>query len=245
MDIYLPENDSSVARPTIVFFHGGAFFFDNKESPSIVKWCESFASRGYVAVSVNYRLELRLGKMKMMEVENNAISDAMAAILFLKEKREVYSIDIENLFLAGTSAGAMIALQIPFVCQQCGCTVRAVANMWGAMPDTSRILRNYPPVISFHGGSDTTVPADYNYSFYNKRMVGLLSKWLTNKKYGSIPIHQKLNELKIRNQFYYFPSLKHKLHWDKRHKKENEYFYFIDDKITSFFLESMKVDDCH
>ena len=49
MDLYLPEKNFSGGYPTILFFHGGAFLFDNKESHSIVRWCERFASRSYIS----------------------------------------------------------------------------------------------------------------------------------------------------------------------------------------------------
>ena len=239
MDIYRPISRISEKCPTILFFHGGAFFFDSKESHSIVKWCRRFAARGYVAVSVNYRLSIRLGKEAMREEEQDAIFDAFSAINFLVTNKDIYSIDVDNLYLAGTSAGAMIALQVPFSCQQQGFSIRAVASMWGSVPDTNLFSSTYPSLIIFHGGKDKTVPPDYNCYFYNLDYFGWLSKYFIDKKYGSIPIHRKLRELGVDSRFYFFPSLKHKLHWDKRRRTENEYFYFIDECIASFFLEKM------
>ena len=243
MDIYRPVPQNSGKCPTILFFHGGAFFFDSKKSHSIVEWCKRFAARGYVAVSVNYRLSSSFGKKAMREAEQDAISDAISAINFLVANEDNYSIDVDNLYLAGTSAGAMISLQTALSCQQQGFTIRAVANMWGCVPDTSLFTPIYPSLISFHGGKDNTVPPNYNCSFYNLDYFGWLSKYFVDKKYGSIPIHQKLREIGVDSRFYYFPLLKHKLHWDKRRRTENEYFYFIDEHIASFFLEKMSKTD--
>lgn len=240
MDIYKPVDGSGETHPTILFFHGGAFFFDSKESPSIVKWCKRFAARGYVTVSINYRMAWPMGKELMRETEHCAVEDAISAVRFLVSHKKTFAVDADNIYLAGTSAGSMMALQVPLYCPQQDFTIRAIANMWGAVPDTTLLTSKYPPLISFHGGCDVTVPPDYNSPFYNVGASGMLSKMMADKKYGSIPIHQKLNEEGVKGKLFYFPTLKHKLHWDKQLGKENKYFYFIDEKIAAFFLEEMK-----
>lgn len=243
MDIYRPKEDSIMYHPTILFFHGGGFFFDNKESHSIVKWCKRFAARGYNAVAVNYRLSMRLSKEEMKEAEELAISDAFSAIRFLVIHKDKYQIDVDNLFLAGTSAGAMISLQLPLIYPQQDFTIRAIAEMWGAVPDTNLFTSDYPSLISFHGGNDGIVSPYYDCSFHKWNYLGWLSKHFVDKKYGSIPIYHKLGRLGVDNRLYFFPLLKHKLHWDMKRRTENEYFYFIDERIADFFLEKMVRND--
>ena len=57
MDIYQPTSDTVTARPAIVWVHGGSFCCGNKSSPEIVDKASVFAKKGYVTVSIDYRLE--------------------------------------------------------------------------------------------------------------------------------------------------------------------------------------------
>ena len=56
MDIYTPDGDTEINRPLILFMHGGSFYGGNKTDADCEDFCESFAKRGYVTASVNYRL---------------------------------------------------------------------------------------------------------------------------------------------------------------------------------------------
>ena len=56
MDIYTPNEDTVINRPVVIYIHGGGFTMGNKNSVDCVDFCESFAKKGYVAVSMNYRL---------------------------------------------------------------------------------------------------------------------------------------------------------------------------------------------
>ena len=56
IDIYTPDGDTEINRPLILFMHGGSFYGGNKTDTDCEDFCESFAKRGYVTASVNYRL---------------------------------------------------------------------------------------------------------------------------------------------------------------------------------------------
>ena len=56
MDVYTPVGDVCQNRPLLVFAHGGAFVGGSKNNSLAESICESFAKRGYVAASINYRL---------------------------------------------------------------------------------------------------------------------------------------------------------------------------------------------
>jgi len=60
MDIYEPVGDTLTSRPVIIFAHTGAFFSGNNELDDVVDLSISAAKRGYVAVSINYRLGLNV-----------------------------------------------------------------------------------------------------------------------------------------------------------------------------------------
>ncbi len=56
LDLYTPTGDTATGRPAIVFVHGGGFIGGTKSSGPAVTWARTFAERGYVTVSINYRL---------------------------------------------------------------------------------------------------------------------------------------------------------------------------------------------
>ena len=65
MDIYQPPaSDTETSRPTFIYIHTGNFLpplynggiTGDKIDSSAVNVCKQMAKRGYVAVSINYRL---------------------------------------------------------------------------------------------------------------------------------------------------------------------------------------------
>ncbi len=64
MDIYEPEGDSAIARPVVIFAHLGDFLppivntspYGFKTDSALVEICTRLAKRGFVAVSIDYRL---------------------------------------------------------------------------------------------------------------------------------------------------------------------------------------------
>ena len=60
MDIYEPAGDTITNRPVIIFIHSGAFFTGNNEADDVVALSIASAKRGYVAVSISYRLGLNV-----------------------------------------------------------------------------------------------------------------------------------------------------------------------------------------
>jgi carboxylesterase type B len=56
MDIYKPVGDTMTYRPLMVFQFGGGFLIGDKLLPPAPAYCSYWAERGYVAVSIDYRL---------------------------------------------------------------------------------------------------------------------------------------------------------------------------------------------
>src|SRR5690606_31472869 len=76
-------------------------------------------------------------------------------------------------------------------------TIKAVANMWGAVSDLNIIDPDEKiPVLSIHGTDDDIVPFEYDFPFRNSLM---LNRMIMDKMYGSKLIHDKLNSLGISN----------------------------------------------
>ena len=178
LDLFVPEDGARSSRPLLVTFHGGAFQNGDKRDSSLVEWCRYFASLGYVVSSVDYRQGYRRNEKDTDEAMFRALKDANAAVRFLL-KRDSLLIHSDRIFAAGADAGAITAMNLAFMREENmpvvmteqgdslvvtrqqllrGFDVRAVANLWGAVPDTA-ILRNAKiPVISFQSKEDTEIP---------------------------------------------------------------------------------------
>ena len=122
MDVYTPDGDSYTERPLIIFAHGGSFWSGNKTNPMMVALCESFAKRGYVAASIQYRLTSiwnLTDSMHMLQTVMNGISDAKAAIRYFRKDAaingNVFGIDPNQIYIGGYSAGAILAVNLAYI----------------------------------------------------------------------------------------------------------------------------------
>lgn len=118
MDVYVPDDEGDHMRPLLVMIHEGAFFAGDKADEAMLRWCEKFGACGYVAVSVNYRLGFNLFSTTVSEAAWSAMQDVNAAIRYLLAHKVTYKIDPERIFLAGCSAGAIVALNTAFLTDQ-------------------------------------------------------------------------------------------------------------------------------
>ncbi len=191
MDIYAPSDEGNHLRPLLVMIHEGAFFAGDKADDASRLWCEKFAACGYVAVSVNYRLGFNLITITVPEAAYCAMQDVNAAIRYMLAHQVNYKIDPDNIFLAGCSAGAILALNTAYmndlnlpesmreVAQELGPLsavpvspsydkpfgIRAVGNMWGAILSPEEMKSSTASIISFHSKYDPIVPFGRGYPF--------------------------------------------------------------------------------
>src|SRR5690606_38470336 len=108
---------SDLNRPLIVFMHGGGFSGGTRNNESIVKFAQEAARKGYVAVSISYRLT-RKGKRYncdfsasgKIETFKEAAEDFLDAVKFLVDHKDEYQIDSESIIAGGSSAGAEAVL---------------------------------------------------------------------------------------------------------------------------------------
>jgi acetyl esterase/lipase len=117
LHLFLPDSTIGIAkRPTYVYFHGGAW---TEGKPD---WgfsaCESRAKSGWVAASVEYRINDRHGTLPF-----DAVMDAKSAIRWLREHAAEYNIDVNRIVATGNSAGGHLVL----------CT--ALADKWNDNSD--------------------------------------------------------------------------------------------------------------
>lgn len=101
-DIYLPEGVGPF--PVIVLVHGGGFAFCDKRDWHLYPGFYGL-QEGFALISVNYRM---LPEIKRMD----PIDDLTLALEFIKKNAETYNIDLNNIFLYGTSAGGNLVSQV-------------------------------------------------------------------------------------------------------------------------------------
>lgn len=101
MDIYFPNEPSTKPYPAIVYFHGGAFMKGTKGDDALEPMLRA-TSRGYVVVSVDYRLsgEARFPAM---------VYDGKTAIRYLRANANQLGIDPQKIAVWGPSSGGWLA----------------------------------------------------------------------------------------------------------------------------------------
>lgn len=115
LDVYLPHGDTATNRHLIIWAHGGAFFEGTKNDNDIQYLCTSFAKRGYVCASINYRLVgsvlLLYDSLVALDEIVKADDDMKSSIRFFRKNFSLgntYGIDTSYIFGAGSSAGAIM-----------------------------------------------------------------------------------------------------------------------------------------
>ena len=116
MDIYYPKEPvGQMRRPLLLLIHGGAFYNGDKQDHGYPQMGHHFAERGYVVASVNYRLGFKPLAPDVDRAGYRALQDAHGAVCYLIENADEFGIDTTNIFAAGTSAGAITALNLAFM----------------------------------------------------------------------------------------------------------------------------------
>jgi len=102
-----------------VWVHGGSFCCGSKTSPELVEEANAFARKGYVNVSIDYRLVPNgcapgadLGRC--ITAIGQAREDAQTAVRFLRSQAANFRIDPDRIAIGGTSAGAITALNVGY-----------------------------------------------------------------------------------------------------------------------------------
>ncbi len=116
MDIYYPKEPMMQSRrPLLLLIHGGAFYNGDKQDAGYPEMGRHFAERGYVVASINYRLGFKPLAPDVDRAGYRAVQDAHAAVCYLIGNASEFGIDTSRIFVAGTSAGAITALNLAFM----------------------------------------------------------------------------------------------------------------------------------
>ncbi|MBN2662390.1 MAG: right-handed parallel beta-helix repeat-containing protein [Bacteroidales bacterium] len=113
MDIYFPKNDNLTNRPAIIFAHGGGFAEGNRKVNDMMAFCDSFARKGYVTVTIDYRQGVEVidnADLHYVRAAYRGLQDGRSAIRYLRANAAVYGIDPDKIYWVGNSAGSFIGL---------------------------------------------------------------------------------------------------------------------------------------
>jgi PKD repeat protein len=113
MDIYSPTGDTHNQRAAIIFAHSGGFFNGSRGHDDIVALCDSFARKGYVTATIDYRKgfwPLSDAELHGTRAVYRGIQDGRTAVRYLRANAAALGIDTNYVYLAGSSAGGFIAL---------------------------------------------------------------------------------------------------------------------------------------
>ena len=116
IEVFSPEDHDPAAKktPGIILFHGGNWTDGSPAEFHDV--CRSFAGRGLVAATVDYRMLLPHGPEKDKDPETGltrkqvCVRDAKSAIRWFKEYADALGVDPKRVIAGGCSAGGHIAV---------------------------------------------------------------------------------------------------------------------------------------
>ncbi|NLD78268.1 MAG: carboxylesterase family protein, partial [Acidimicrobiales bacterium] len=153
LDIYEPVGDTAEVRPAIVFMFGGWFMFGNKDQ--LADLARDAARRGFVGVTIDYRIRPGMSFDQLIDAANDAYDDALAAIEWLKQNAEQYRIDPETIVATGYSAGGVLAYNLAYLPPERGPATSPVAAAIGmaGVPFAGPSAGD-PPVLGLHAVDD-------------------------------------------------------------------------------------------
>jgi para-nitrobenzyl esterase len=231
LDFYAPTGDTATKRPLIIWTHGGSFLGGSKTDPDMVALSNAFAKKGYVCASIDYRTGFfPIDSANSVKAVMRAVQDLRASVrFFYKDQAEninTYKIDTNNIFVGGSSAGAITALHLAYLDRSCeingyvpqgvlstlgglegnsgnpcySSKVNGVINLCGALAQYGWLENGDLPLCSLHGTTDGTVK-------YNRGIVnpGVALMYLD----GSRMLHEQAQAVGVPTNFYTFHGAGH------------------------------------
>ncbi|MBX3285639.1 MAG: alpha/beta hydrolase [Actinobacteria bacterium] len=172
LDVYRPVGDTLATRPAIIWIHGGGFRMGDRSNMGAI--AAEWAQKGYVTVSISYRLDSRGpcqalgngGAARCAKAIDAAQADALTSVAWLRARAKVFGVDPTRIAVGGSSAGAITAVNVAQRANPGGgpvpahVKVRAAIAMSGCQFDRASIDRNDAPISFLASGKDPLVNFD-------------------------------------------------------------------------------------
>jgi acetyl esterase len=159
-------------QPAVLLFHGGSWV---KGSPSqLFKICANLAEKGFTAFSAEYRL---VGTTA--DTIDDCVADVRTVYKWVEAHANELEIDASRLFVGGASAGGHLALCLitlpiegaihspkgfigynPVVTTTAERFAKIFKDIVHEYDPLYHLSTSMPPMLIFHGGSDTVVPIE-------------------------------------------------------------------------------------
>jgi acetyl esterase/lipase len=108
LDLFRPRAETATPRPGIVFIHGGGWRSGDKRAGTFLNGAIEYARKGYVTITVNYRLT---GEASFPA----CIEDVKCAVRWLRAHAGQYQLDPGRIGGYGNSAGAHLVAMLGLV----------------------------------------------------------------------------------------------------------------------------------
>ncbi len=113
LDLAMPKAKGDKPRAAIVFVHGGGWRSGDKRRGIFLRGALDYASKGYVCITVNYRLTGHASFPACVE-------DVKTAVRWLRAHAEKYNVDPDRIGAFGNSAGAHLVSMLGLVPKDAG-----------------------------------------------------------------------------------------------------------------------------
>jgi acetyl esterase/lipase len=108
-DIYSPlDHDRTKPLPGIIVIHGGGFNDGDKARGRELNISENLALKGYVCMSINYKLRRVKGQVTWPQ----SVYDAKAAVRYLRKEAANLGVDPDKIGVIGCSAGCNLSMML-------------------------------------------------------------------------------------------------------------------------------------
>ncbi len=158
LDLYSPTNRQG-KNPGLIFIHGGGWKSGRRQDYRV--YTSYFATRGFVAATIDYRL-VPEGKV------DEQLSDCQAAIQWMRTNAVELGVDPDRIAVIGGSAGGHLSLLVGYTAAQAEAKnpsagpnpyrVSAVVDLYGPTDLTSDEAKDVSLVKNLMGGTMDSAP---------------------------------------------------------------------------------------
>lgn len=193
MDVYTPTGDTATSRPVIIYVHTGSFLpiqiggtainqqaTGSRKDSTCAEMCRQFARRGYVAVSIDYRLgwqaaasgpgnqDIRTGTL--LRAVYRGLQDTRTCVRYFKNavitNTNTYRVDTSRIVVGGQGSGGYIAFAAACLKDQAGTEISKFLDQSGPTPVSYVNPDSLGDIWGFGGIADTSNPNGGNIPNY-------------------------------------------------------------------------------